>query len=338
MFFVLYFSLCWLILIKSNQYSFDIVQTIDDVYAMYWNEDNLMRIIPDHITIQYLGFDIKNLTKLNHKITSEKYNIGKPVKSLAYKDMGPDDRVRVKITKILESSNYPTFWLTTYELPLIFNPTFVKWHGKILISWRTILSDVYLPDSDIRLAWMYHNFDGINTNLEYLGLGYNLNNTGKSANYAWDREDPRLFVLPDNRLLITYAIYTGRHPNGIFQQIFFYGYLNNITNIVEFTESKKLHLVQKNMHQKNWIPFINANNSELYFIESLYPLHIVKLDYTLGQKSDEQLAVTVIKYPSTMELPWLGEYGWPPRLVIHYIHCFSESNYYFLLEFHHNSR
>ena len=254
------------------------------------------------IIVLYLGF---NPIKLR-QITIDQLNIY--TKKIPYitpsltfiniKD--PANHVRVKITKIIISSNYPTYWNGIYYFYGRFNPSIAYWNNKLLMGWRT-----YTYNSDLKFSWVFDSLEGIDINSTYLGLGYNTDNIGDKNRFYLHREDPRLMVLSNGSLFVSYS----------FRSKETYGFTNcyfiitkNSNNIAQFSLSYEIQLPlgkKGSPHEKNWMAF--EYNKEILMIESLNPLHIIKIDESLPDVNGTRYATTIVKEPYNPDFGYIGK-------------------------------
>jgi hypothetical protein len=221
-----------------------------------------------------------------------------------------DEVMKHEVLKILSLSP-PIFWKETYYLGTMLNPALEEWNNKIFFTWR---NGMY--DSPINYAW----FD-----MKNLGKHFELKNRKKLPNFdeilsisIADRafnhlqEDPRLIHRKDNRMMILYtskeSLFTS--PKQCYCHISFQKSINNQTTYErEYVVSDSILLDGHTLdrHQKNWIPIIDSITDDLYFIQSVNPLHILKHHQT--DTNQVGIMESVYSTNSTLTLPWRSEYG-----------------------------
>ena len=231
---------------------------------------------------------------------------GEPIpKDLLDKQSGtPDDLMRViQARSILLKPQ--EWWLESHFLPNIFNPSFVRWHGKILMSWRSMA---------VKFGWLNINAFAVNETDTYRGIDrFTRIQVKQDADYNKLQDDPRMMILHDNSVLVTYArhvlmylfypshnissLYTSHNispTNATYRfllLLFFFSVyesanrfsifrfvMNHSTGQAEMCCHKQLTFLGSSgsgsISQKNWIPFEYRN--KLLFIQHINPLIVVE--------------------------------------------------------------
>jgi hypothetical protein len=131
----------------------------------------------------------------------EKMTFGSPISHLYANDRTPDERMRTYI-QYIEAVEPTNFFITkTTYFPWISNPSLARWHNATLFSWRKSFEN-----SKIVFGWLNDDMTKVDEDKSYLGLNYsNTNFLIKDVGFNTVQEDPRLLVLSDNRLLISYS-------------------------------------------------------------------------------------------------------------------------------------
>lgn len=201
---------------------------------------------------------------------------------------------------ILPETQYLRFW----------NPSIVRWNGKLLLVCRKQHLDFILEPS-ICFVWLDEDFNPI-SKLQTLRI----------PNTLFKPFDPRLIVV-DNRLFMIVAIQKCKTPKTINQRICRMFLTEIHTNgetltadpaeCLEFFEG-----VQKNRHEKNWVPFEYQKNLLLGY--SLTPHRILQ---PIGQDTCKTVASTL----GNVHWPWGELRGGTPALLDgdHYLAIFHSS-------------
>lgn len=208
--------------------------------------------------------------------------------------------------------------------PHAFNPSIVRWQGRLLLSYREI-SDKHnisklssSSESIIGLVWLDEDFNPI-SDPQILPLNINDNNTA-----VMHSEDARLIIISER----LYAVYSG-NSNDIINDEGFRMYIAEL----DF-DGMNFHVVNneclsifegrsKNRREKNWIPF--EHEGELKLAYGMFPHRILK-PLLGGTKTCETVAVT---YPSIV-WDWGELRGGTPGLPINdelYLSFFHSSVY-----------
>ena len=266
------------------------------------NFDNcIYRKIPDLESVKELGFDNRNIHKTNEDFLSNCKEI-EPLGSLKHSNLSPDERMRVKIQKIL-ALEYPSFWIESYLFPNMLNPSIERWNNHTMMIWRP-----GLYDSNITVAWLNANNSKIDEEKIMNGLGFRSQFSIKLFPFNNMREDPRLLLMHDNSLVITYTSKVSLFEPP--KQCYTIGRINKITGKIEFIDSILMENKEWKPTQKNWIPF--ENNNKLLFIQNINPLHIIE-NIMYDPITRIGTMQSIIKLNNTIKLPWRAEYGFPIR-------------------------
>ena len=131
----------------------------------------------------------------------------------------PDDLMRVIQARsiLLKPQDW---WLESHFLPNVFNPSFVRWHGKILMSWRSMAVKGNQA-STLEFGWLNSHSFSVNETDAYRGIDRTTRvQVKQDTDYNKLQDDPRLMLLHDNSVLVTYAsVYESANRFSIFRWV-----------------------------------------------------------------------------------------------------------------------
>jgi hypothetical protein len=275
---------------------YTIVKGEDGKFLLLVNRLRIIRILPDRETVGEFGFDVNSLKTLStNEIGAMNFTtISKPVDSLKFMNVDPknafsmtaDERMRNCIQKIV-AVEPATFWTETYSLPGLVNPAIERWsNGETIAVWRQSLWDRRVSNMTGRGS------PGVDKEKLHLGIGYSHNLEDPSTNAP--QYDPRLLLMSDGTLVVTYTIEYGQHAN--FMMGFFLVGVENPSKEAKavvlregsILDVSSLDQVEKHS-QKNWVPF--EYQGRLLYILSTNPLHIVELQQDTNTTSGSGAAM-----------------------------------------------
>eukprot|EP01038_Epipyxis_sp_PR26KG_P006294 gene6294-8668_t len=258
-------------------------------------------------TINELGFDpkfIKCYPSISELIKNELNNkniyfTNQSIPSLKYENNSPDEKMRVKISKAL--TIIPNnFVVDLTFMNNCFNPAMIRWDSFILVAWRSSESNSFLKFGT--LDWKKKNSI------------QNLSDMKLNQSFFADvhQEDPRMILLNDKTLLISYTGHIEKRENMQYMCLAslvennFDSHLNGLDHKIELNHIQfhnNIWLKYPN-NQKNWIPFY-YNNTILFF-QSFNPIHLIEIQHV-----DENSVATMATVYKGEEksLPWDYEYG-----------------------------
>ena len=247
----------------------------------------------------------------------------------------PDDLMRVIQARsiLLKPQDW---WLESHFLPNIFNPSFVCWHGKILMSWRSV-SVKGVQASTLEFGWLDSHAFSVNETDAYRGIDRSTRvPVRQDSDYNKLQDDPRMMILHDNSVLITYAsVYEQANRFSIFRLV-----LNHSTGNAVICCHKQLTFLgptgSGSISQKNWIPFEYRN--KLLFIQHINPLIVVEIPNWEEQShndpfSNQTIEVIPLHKLDAITVPWpYGDLrgGTPALLLEHhgiYLSFFHSKDY-----------
>ncbi len=263
-FLVLLFKLAILTRIVSLK-GFNVYMKENGKY-IFVRHNQIVHDVPDLETIEELGFDNKSVAKIGNDVVAS-FKVGSPIHSLKPVTNSPDEKMELRIEKIL-AYDPAEYWTESHyiagndKILRSYNPSISKLHnGKIVYCWRSPTDP-----SIIYFGW------------------YNMNNhtitpdprikIDNSVLYQGQRspmqEDARIIQLNEKTIFVTYCGVLGGLIVG---QMYATGTYDEATNMIDFRrDSSKMFKFPEN--QKNWTPFIYKN--ELHLFHSLNPVHVVK--------------------------------------------------------------
>lgn len=284
--------------VKHFGKKYEIIQssTSGEFYIIYFTTRTI-RQIPHRETLKELNIDIKSLRNVSDSYIKN-YNLQNPIPLLKKTEVNPDELLRIIVQKsiILQP---PIYWIDSYYLPNIFNPSIALWNGHILMCWRSA-SVRGVQKSFLKFGWLNSTSFQLNSSLSYLGIGSSTKvSVSTKDNYNILQDDPRLLVLNDNNLLVTYA--------SVFEKLNRYSSLLiniNKNGLAHLYNSTQLIHKETGIAQKNWVPF--EYNNTLLYMQTINPLHIV----SVGNKVDIDTNITTTMYKlDEVKLPWPEEFG-----------------------------
>lgn len=179
------------------------------------------------------------------------------------------------------------------------NPSIAVWHNHTLCGW-TILKYSIEDDDSFQLGWMNETTFSVDENINLFGI--NSSTTIKSYPFNRRKEDPRLLVLKDNSLLISYTAKASLFST--IMQCFIRATLNPITNTVEFKDTWLMYDQERNLTGKNWIPM--QHKHRLMFIVHINPMIVLEV---VGKGEGHKAITKVVSNSSFVNLPWDPEFG-----------------------------
>ena len=269
-------------------------------------DKKVKRIIPDNETVQFFEYNPHSLTEVDETYLDTFKNRSPVISLLTSRRNTPDERMRNYIHTI-KAVHEPTFWKDEYFLDGLGNPsiTFVGKKKEFLLSWRIF------DDKTLKFGWLklgdnrtYSNYS-MSTDL---GLGPDNDFLVQKQDFNYDQQDPRLLIENETTIVISYSIFLGSRPNGLFKQSMVRLRIDEEKAI--FSKSSLLEsteLFKNEQHQKNWIPFIYEKR--LLFVQSICPFHVIEL---VNEENIRPEVKSVVKN-NTTDLPWKGWHGWPLR-------------------------
>lgn len=287
-------------------------------YFMYYADGSIWRF-PDLTTFDAILHDLhKNISVFTTPIAKMLLNVN--VAELKDRPLLPslqptgntwEEHLRVKLSRalILEKNDFLDM-NSIIRLPKI-NPGHVLFNKRVLLCWR--------ENNRIAFGWMDKSNTQLDENIEYLGLGGPNHRFPLQSNKT--QEDPRLFRLSDNSILLTFVTTEVVGPNKL-QSTYCYAF-------IKYSKERKglqfgLPVAfdsELDTQQKNWLP-LEANHT-IHFLHTLVPnTRILKL---LGHTADhvavsEDLKMhtftlsngSVHTYSNKIkhkEVPWKMKYG-----------------------------
>lgn len=279
------------------------------LYVLY-PKRGVVAIVPNRETLKALGLDDAHVTTVNHHFLA-KYRVSNlSIPSLKMDVRSRDDVMLFEIRKILSLSP-PIFWKDTYYLGQMLNPTLETWKGRTLFAWR---NGMY--NSAINFAWFSfdkvamlrskvdeNSLKGTNKDYPYFDVPYPSINI-KEFEFNHLQEDPRLLTRHDGSLVVTYTAKESlfKPPKQCYS-------LLSLSTSGEVTASDSVLLDGHSLEpsQKNWITLEHGN--DLYFIQSVNPLHVLQHQGSNGSDPHIGRLKTVFQASSEVPLPWMPVYG-----------------------------
>lgn len=288
-----------LIFYFSAIYSFKIVHH-NGTFYLYHPHRGTASKVPDAESLKALVTDFSTVPTVSRGFMTRISSQNNSLPSLKQNSATRDETMRIEILKILSVAP-PTFWKETFYFGNMLNPALERWQGRTFFTWR---KGMY--DSPINYAWFNQQWlsDGEKNNKKpsaFLGSIINIS----IAEHVFNRlqEDPRLLARHDGSLTIVYTAKESlfKPPKQCYCQLT----LDSSSKQVIVSDSVLLDGHGLDPNQKNWIPF--EYNKELYFIQTVNPLHILRHTTTDNQQVGQ--LTTVHRAPTEIHLPWMKEYG-----------------------------
>ncbi len=222
----------------------------------------------------------------------------KYVKKLRESQVSQVKVLESKLQSITSVQSPYSFLVESYFFPDHLLPSFVQWHDKTLVCWR---SDFKV--AKLKYGW-FNIYDlkvgsNISESFRYVGIG--IKTTEYESLGFVKQEEPRLMVLSDGSLL---NMFTGNAHYKLSSIHYYISTYNATTDTIDFGETVWMKYPGK---QKNWVPF--EHGGVLYFIEQINPLHVVTISHVDTAKAIATIS-SVVRDKEAVELHWNGtEYG-----------------------------
>lgn len=267
-------------------------------YYLYHPQRGIASKVPDSESLKALVQNISTVPTVSRGFITRIGLHNNALPSLKQNGASRDEFMRIEILKILSVAP-PTFWKATFSLGNILNPALERWQGRTFFTWR---NGMY--DSPINYAWFDQQWLRAREKdaKPYAFLESIINIT--IAEHVFNRlqEDPRLLSRHDGSLTIVYTA-----KESLFKppkQCYCHLTLDSKNQVI-VSDSVLLDNHGLDPNQKNWIPF--EYNKELYFIQTVNPLHILR--HTTTDTNRVGQLTTVYHSPTELHLPWMNEYG-----------------------------
>lgn len=316
---------CWSSVSVRSIIKHRIVES-EETGTFYLIQSNAIRKhIPDSYTLQLLLGDTlrvdeeQQVTKVSENLL-EFFQYEK-MPSLLVENDYPDEKIRAFVQHF-EIVDYPFYWTDTHIIKGYFNSAIIRWHNASLIAYRGGRK----TRTQLSFSWMSDDFKTVDLDREYLGLMGRGQGAlvKKSGAFDHSEEDPRMLVLSNNRLMVSYISCLNDCPDYYFNTTitFFTMNLNKQTNQIEFGKSiyldysswqapEEYTYVQgiRTVKQKNWVPF--EYNGAIHFIHTFYPLQVLEV---IGRDANGfGIMKYVVKDTDLYAIPWKKSFGWPIR-------------------------
>lgn len=273
---------------------------------IYLSSHGFYQKIPDNETLTYISrLSYENLTRISyHKL--QKFRKEKDIIASSHIKNWDDatDRISDKLQVMQDAPNL----ITSHFLGAFCNPSIVYFQKKFLIAgrrsdWKPVIVFAWL-NKQTNLA----HFE-IDRHSKYLGIGPGITPLTGVTGYDSSGEDPRLFVINDNTLMIIktdvnqkpfrlrlqYLQYQ-KNPNNQQEEFL----LLNDTMLQPPIESHLTHA------QKNWSPFLTQQN-ELRFVYILHKsLTVVRMKAN-GQPGDTEIVSEISNHHNVAKLWEFGQ-------------------------------
>jgi hypothetical protein len=203
------------------------------------------------------------------------------------------------------------FIVRSYLLPGYLLPTIVQWHNRTLLCWRTEFKNAKLKYGWFNIYDLRSN-SRIKDTLSFMEIGKD-NPTYTGLGHP-KQEEPRVMVLSNNSILNLVAG-NAKHRLGTIH--YYLATYNPTKNRLEYGPILWMKYPGK---QKNWVPF--EDNSTVYFIQQINPLHIVTVT-DIDAETNIATVSTVVRNTTAVTLPWNGEEygknirGGTPAILVH---------------------
>jgi predicted GH43/DUF377 family glycosyl hydrolase len=269
-------------------------------YYLYHPHRGTASKVPDAESLKALVHDLSTVPTVSRGFMTRVSLLNNSLPSLKQNSATRDEVMRIEVLKILSVAP-PTFWKDTFYLGNMLNPALEHWQGRTFFTWR---KGMY--DSPINYAWFNQQWLSVGGKVikpsasAFLQSIINITIAEHTFNHL--QEDPRLLARHDGSLTIVYSA-----KESLFKppkQCYCHLTLDS-KNQVLVSDSVLLDGHSLDPNQKNWIPF--EHSEELYFIQTVNPLHILRHTTTDDQRVGQ---LTTVHHARTeIHLPWMKEYG-----------------------------
>jgi len=221
--------------------------------------------------------------------------LGVPVPIFEPAFINQDELLRVIVARINFFMPSRGFITKSYFVDQLFNPSFVRWEGRVLVTWRSPVQA-----SVLQFGWLHNNsYNEIDSSLTYLGIGKTTVLTPTEVTKV--QGDSKMIVLNDGTLLITFATQFERMT----RYHFFTIAKNYSVGNSDMGPIVELRYPKYGAHQKSWVMLLF--DSELYFFQNINPLRVLK--YTGVDKNNSTANLDEIYEGDYVNLPWKKIYG-----------------------------
>jgi hypothetical protein len=255
----------------------NVVSSSNITFSYYVDPQHVYRYIPSTTTKEFLIKKMEPINERNvsHQIFLDANRIYGP--NIPVLDVPEDNNDNIMLKHILlyeTIQNSPTIFKILSKLDGCYNPSIAPWKDRYLLACRSHDD----RGGAVRLGWLDKRFQFIMKNQDASKLL-----TSQLQAFELHGEDYRLMELPNNRILLWFVFF----QNNIAQiqvteiQIHSVDYTITIGNIHYHLHGKRTppsttsttnynNLLKD--HQKNWCPFYDHEQQQLYFMHSIIPM------------------------------------------------------------------
>jgi hypothetical protein len=272
---------------------------------MIWKHKGVFHYLPNIETVEALNYNVSNIKLIDDDVLSN-FQRGKDGPDLKLAAYNPDELVRLIYQRAIFMSPLD-YWVDSYPLKGYFNPSFARWHDEILMVHRQHIGQPgMLPDPTcIAFVWLTNNtfLPNITSNHRNISVNTIITEFDDGSNHF--QEDPRVLVLKNGSLLLTYATYHNKIHSFLYAIIDF----NSQTGLAEIGGSYHFTHHENDLNQKNWMPLESAGR--LLFFQSINPMHIVEIDYV--NVAEHKTSVKTVHKSELVTLPFNEDFYGPVR-------------------------
>ena len=278
-------------LIENDKYSLE--TSLSPYYLMH---NKTIRELPNCFTARRYGFDCDKALNIN---TSKNATLTwlPPLPSLSKTQENPDEYMRLELLRI-NSAQKCILSTVNYLGKFVWHPSMCHFTNRTFLSARG-------PERLFYEVPHFHWLDYVNGTISISGP-IQIDTMG----FPWvGIEQVRLIKINENLVHMSFCVPS---PPLFARMQTAKLYFNQTRGIFELTKPVFMHRVGDNPRviQKNWTPFL-YNDSDIYFVYSVYPLSVIKLknDYDIVSPAGEitELETVSIERCDGIEQPW--EYG-----------------------------